>query len=225
MLSVINNKVPRKLLDWIPIDELNWEYMSSNPNAIHLLEKNLGKVSWYSLSSNPNAIHILEENLDKVYWSEVSQNPNAIPLLEKNLDKVDWYYLAGHNPNAIPLLEKNLDKVDWGALSMNPNAIPLLEKHMDKMTTECWEQLSSNPNAIHIIEQNLEYMESYWLLCGAYLFENPNIFTIDYKVMKTNMYKEDGFVKELMQNRFHPRNIHKFTNWGFPGIDEDGVDV
>ena len=203
MLSVINNKVPRKLLDWIPIDELNWEYMSSNPNAIHLLEKNLGKVSWYSLSSNPNAIHILEENLDKVYWSEVSQNPNAIPLLEKNLDKVDWYYLAGHNPNAIPLLEK----------------------HLDKMTTECWEQLSSNPNAIHIIEQNLEYMESYWLLCGAYLFENPNIFTIDYNAMKTNMYKEGGIAEELMQNRFHPRNINKFTNWGFPGFDEYDVDV
>ena len=40
MLSVINSKVPMKLHDWIPFDELNWEYMSSNPNAIHILEEN-----------------------------------------------------------------------------------------------------------------------------------------------------------------------------------------
>jgi hypothetical protein len=63
------------------------------------------------------------------------------------------------------------------------------------MTTECWEQLSANPNAIHIIEQNLEYMEMYWLLYGAYLCENPNIFTIDYNAMKTNMYKEGGIAE------------------------------
>jgi hypothetical protein len=220
MISVITNNVPRKLLDWIPIDELNWKYMSSNPNAIQLLEKNLDKVSWYSLSSNPNAIHILEENLDKVDWFNLSSNPNAIPILEKNLDKVDWFNLSG-NPNAIPILEKKLDKVTtscWKALSANPNAIPILEKNLDKVD---WGELSANPNAIHIIEQNLEYMEMYWCLYGADLSGNPNIFTIDYKAMKTNMYKECGIAAELMQNRFHPRNIHKFTNWGFPGIDDD----
>jgi len=88
-----------------------------------------------------------------------------------------------------------------------------------------WGELSRNPNAIHIIEQNMEYIGMYWLLYGSYLSENPNIFTIDYNAMKTNMYKEGGFVEELMKNRFHPRNIHKFTNWGFPGIDDDNVDV
>jgi len=76
-------------------------------------------------------------------------------------------------------------------------------------------ELSTNPNAIHLIEQNLKYMEIYWLENGNYLFENPNIFTIDYKAMKTNMYKQNGFGEELMQNRFHPRNIPKLKGWGF----------
>ena len=62
-----------------------------------------GKVNWSKLSENPNAIHILEKNLDKVNWGCLSVNPNAIPILEKNLDKVDWECLST-NPNALHLL-------------------------------------------------------------------------------------------------------------------------
>jgi hypothetical protein len=80
------------------------------------------------LSSNPNAIPILEKNLDKVNWAVLSSNQNAIPILEKNLDKVDWDILSS-NPNAIHILEKNLVKVNWNWLSYNPNAIiPLFSK-------------------------------------------------------------------------------------------------
>ena len=35
-----------KLLDWVDLDKLDWECLSRNPNAIHLLEKNLDKVDW-----------------------------------------------------------------------------------------------------------------------------------------------------------------------------------
>ena len=35
-----------KLCEWIPIDYLDWEELSKNPNAIQLLEKNLDKVDW-----------------------------------------------------------------------------------------------------------------------------------------------------------------------------------
>jgi len=52
---------------------------------------------------------------------------------------------------------------------------------------------------------------------------NPNIFTYDYEAIKNAMYKEGGFVEELMQNRFHPINIHRWNGWGFecPNDDED----
>ena len=33
--------------------------MSCNPNAIHILEKNLNKVDWYNLACNPNAIDLI----------------------------------------------------------------------------------------------------------------------------------------------------------------------
>jgi hypothetical protein len=50
--------------------------LSSNPNAIHLLEENLEKINWSFLSINPNAIHLLEKNKEKIHWSFLSYNPS-----------------------------------------------------------------------------------------------------------------------------------------------------
>ena len=152
------------------LDKVDWRALSSNPNAIDLLEKNLEKVNWDILSySNSNAISLLEKNLNKVDWSMLSANPNAIHFLEQNLDKVDWYWLSG-NPNAIHLLEQNLDKVDWNSiLFRNPNAIHLLEQNLDKVN---WSMLSSNPNAIPILEKNLSHIN--W----NKLSSNPNAIHI-----------------------------------------------
>ena len=40
------------LLEWIPISNINWKYLSLNKNAIHLLENNQDKIDWTSLSRN-----------------------------------------------------------------------------------------------------------------------------------------------------------------------------
>ena len=87
-----------KLLNWVPLENLNWYGLSKNPNAIHLLEKNPDKIRWNWLSQNPNAIHLLEKNPDKINWNCLSQNPNATHLLEKNLDKIHWGWLS-KNPS------------------------------------------------------------------------------------------------------------------------------
>ena len=34
--------------------KINWQSLSKNPNAIHLLEKNIEFIDWENLSSNPN---------------------------------------------------------------------------------------------------------------------------------------------------------------------------
>ena len=49
-------KPKMKLLDWVLLDKLKWWGLSTNPNAIHLLEQNMNRINWYNLSSNPNAI-------------------------------------------------------------------------------------------------------------------------------------------------------------------------
>ena len=65
-----------KLLDWVDLNKLDWERLSLNENAIHLLEQNPDKINWDILSINPNAIHLLEQNQDKIDWSELSINPS-----------------------------------------------------------------------------------------------------------------------------------------------------
>jgi hypothetical protein len=124
-----------KLKSWIPIDKLNWSYLSANPNAISLLEQNPEKIHWANLCENPNAIHLLEQNPEKNHWFWLSKNPNAIPSLEQNLEKINWDCLSA-NPSIFeydydamrlrmkPLAEelianrfhpKNFDKfVSWG---------------------------------------------------------------------------------------------------------------
>ena len=57
-----------RLLTWIDINYLFWECLSTNTEAVHLLETNPAKINWYSLSRNPAAIHLLEANLDKIDW-------------------------------------------------------------------------------------------------------------------------------------------------------------
>ena len=33
-----------KMLEWIPVDKVNWMWLAQNPNVTHLLEKNLDRV-------------------------------------------------------------------------------------------------------------------------------------------------------------------------------------
>jgi len=103
----------------------------------------------------------------------------------------------------------SIDKVDWKWLSSNPNAIHILEKNLDKVN---WSWLSDNPNAIHILEKNLDKINWKWLSM------NLNIFKYDYKEIKNALYNENGFVEELMMNRFHPSNMSKWYGWGFDDI-------
>ena len=65
------------------LDKVYWNSLSSNPNAIPILEKNLDKVNWDWLSRNPNAIHILKKNVDKVNWLELSKNNNVCKIICK----------------------------------------------------------------------------------------------------------------------------------------------
>jgi hypothetical protein len=53
-----------KYLDWIDKDKLDWIYLSSNINAIDILEKNLDKIHWEILSWNINA----QECIEKIYF-------------------------------------------------------------------------------------------------------------------------------------------------------------
>ena len=73
-------KQKMKLLDWIPIDTLDWHYLSENPNALNLLEANPNKINWTILSFNPNAIHMLKLHPEKINWNCLSANPSIFEI-------------------------------------------------------------------------------------------------------------------------------------------------
>jgi hypothetical protein len=54
--------------------KINWNWLSENPNAIKLLEKNKEKINIY-LSKNPNGVDLLEKNKNKIDWYMLSANP------------------------------------------------------------------------------------------------------------------------------------------------------
>jgi hypothetical protein len=69
-----------------------------------------------------------------------------------------------------------------------------------------WLLLSENPAAIHLLEQNQDKIR--W----DSFSRNPEIFEYDYKKMKETT---SVFIEELMANRFHPKNINSFEDWGY----------
>ena len=83
-----------KLRDWIPLEKLNWDCLSENPAAIHLLEQNPDKIDWDCLSSNPAAIHLiseaLEQNPNKINWIELSRNPAIFIYDYKQIAEHRW---------------------------------------------------------------------------------------------------------------------------------------
>ena len=47
-----HDRTPYKLLDWIPLDKINWGGLSENPRAIELLEQNQDKIDWNYILQN-----------------------------------------------------------------------------------------------------------------------------------------------------------------------------
>ena len=87
----------QKLCDWIPLEKLDFKHLSSNPNAISILEKNIDKIHWDRLSYNPNAISILEKNIDKVNWYNLSKNPNIFEIDYTKIKERTYTYLEEYS--------------------------------------------------------------------------------------------------------------------------------
>ena len=146
------HKLPLCIINKIK-DDHYFSYLSSNSNAIKLLEKpeNKHKINWHYLSKNPNAISLLEQNIDKIDWNELSCNKNALHLLKDNKDKINWHKLCQNtNSNALSLLNEKIqdeengiivyhkddpkckNNINWYQLLLNPSAISLIENEMNK---------------------------------------------------------------------------------------------
>jgi len=201
-------------------DEDNFiDRLSSNPNAIPLIEKNLEKISWYDLVANLNAYHLIKNNINKFNWCNLSSNPNAIDLIEnkiieelispckkKKLDNTDSdQYCFG---NAFLFGKTNWDKIDWDKLSFNIKAIHILEKNLNKVN---WNNLSLNSNAINLLKKNLDKVNWHNLSLNSNaitIFDNINFENLNkgelikYLIKINYVIKVDDIYKASFDDRF-----------------------
>lgn len=188
------------------LDKYGWSLLSSNENAIHILEQNIDKINWKELSKNYNAIEMLKNNYDNINWNSLCENtnPEAIELLENNFDKINWTLLSS-NASATKLLRNNLNLVDWNSICCNkhPQAIKILEKNQDKIN---WINICTNKNAIHLIEQNLNKLDDE---CWKNLNQNENAMNI----LQNNQDKIQWYVwNELHSGGFEQNSSCIFSN-------------
>ena len=144
-----------------------------NPNAIPYLEKHPEFINWYILSENPAAILLLEQNLDKVNKNQLCSNPAAIELIKAHPDWINWLRLCG-NPAAIELIKANPDAWDWRGLSKNPAFLSEIvkEEHFHKLD---WMDLTQNPAAIPFIREHLNMVDEWgWMN----LSQNPSAISL-----------------------------------------------
>lgn len=181
-----------QLHDWIDVNKLDKEELSSNPSAIYYLLSHSEHINWKGLSRNPHpvAIKLLKENLSNVYWSSLCLNHSqeAVDLLETYLDKLDisqwsrllngwewkWNSLS-YNTYAVSLLEKYPKLIDWDKLSRNTNAKNLIESNREKCTN-----IYGNPCVIHLYQHSQipdKYYHSYLMNPSAFptLLEEPKL--------------------------------------------------
>jgi hypothetical protein len=210
-----------------PID---WRFLSSNPNGIHLIKDEyirnnicaLINTSFSSqLSSNPShyAIYLLEKYPELIQWDKLSinKNPRAIVLIEQQLnsgsDNSHWCEYLALNPHAIHLLEKYQIKINWTYLSSNPGAIHLLEANMDKIN---WSYLSINSSAISLLEQHPDKID--WLNLSV----NPNAIHLLEKNIN-NIYWE-GLSCNINASAILEKHLDK-VDWKFMSLNRGVISI
>jgi len=110
------------------------------------------------------------------------------------------------------MLEKNKEKIDWYKLSRNEGAIDILERNLEKVH---WWALSSNTEASSILEKNMDKINWY-----VFIEWNSDMMFVDEYEEKSREYFRKYVTEELMAKMFHPRNLRKFSSWGYEEFDD-----
>jgi hypothetical protein len=187
-------------------NKVDWEYLSTNPNAIELLRANPSKIDWRALSKNPNAIDLLRERiayekslgleeynklLNRINWTYLSKNSGAVELLKANPNKIRWESLS-ENSGAADLLKANPANIHWGFLSANAGAFEIIineYKRDPKSNRINWNGLSSNTDtkAFGLFEDKDNLDKIHWgNLCQNTSKKAIQLLELRYKINSGN---------------------------------------
>lgn len=155
-------------------DEIDWNRLSANPNAIDTLKKYPKKIKYNSLSTNPEAIDMLKSNKSKIVLKKLCKNngDGAAEILkeyikEHDLDiDLDWKTICANTGYGMEeLIAENITKADFHVLSGNPNAIDILNQYPERID---YKMLETNINGVDLMEDDVK--------SGKMIWKNPSIF-------------------------------------------------
>ena len=212
-------------------NKVDWEYLSTNPNAIELLRANPSKIDWRALSKNPNAIDLLQERhdyekslgleeyrglLNRINWVYLSENSGAVELLRENPDKIHWGFLSA-NAGAFEIIKSeykrdpNSNRINWEGLSSNTNtkAIGLFEDNLDKIH---WGNLSQNTSK-----------KAIQLLKLRYKINSSNYTPITYKTRESFLSKAIRFLENKKIKE--PTSRDWWLNWSHLSANPEAMDI
>lgn len=208
-----------KLCDWINKEKLNWSFLAKNKYYIYLLLQIppeimwmlTDKINWQSLSSDPDAIELLEKNQNYINWNTICYNRSAKFIINKNKYKIsdkkkieneiidphdifkrdaEEQYLKYNRPvdsdeqsNAVFITKREL--LNYKAESSDGESIDSIFKSSSSTTEDIdntyvalrydnssedfeWMRISRNSKDINFLEQNLDKIHWYALS------RNPN---------------------------------------------------
>ena len=148
-----------KLCSWVDADKINWKQLSSNPNAIQLLEQNIEKVDVETLLYNRNIdiMHILKlkyKTHDKYPISRMGhmESVDAVKILSANVNKILWEAFASNSLDcAIDLMEKHTDKINWGCCFERNTNIRMLNIIKSQSLNVYWKRVSKHITSIEYV--------------------------------------------------------------------------
>lgn len=207
-------------------DKIKWEVLTQNPTewAGKIIKKTAKSnyLFWntYYIYCNPSpwVYEVIKKFSLEPVWYSLSENPAewAREMLMKDPERINYTHLC-LNPAewAREILEKNPLRIDYNYLCLNPArwAWDILENNPGGIF---WTWLCKNRSewVVDVLEKNQLHINWYWLS------KNPYIFEYDYQFIRERCWNTIG--EELMQVCFHPRNMGKFSGWGYEsGLDSD----
>ncbi len=148
------------------IDEVDWNYLSWNPMAVHILLEHKDKIKWsyLALNSNPSVVDIIKEEMINII-----NNPNDPKY------GMFWYCLIRNNKNSrikevllenLDYFEKEVKEVCKGMIFLRQDIelLPYFEEkikemiiakenniEMDKLYLYNFNMLSANPVAVDLM--------------------------------------------------------------------------
>ena len=175
------NKPIYKLKDWIDKKKLNNSGLSLNPLAIDYLTEHPELIVWDYLSTNANAISLLEKNKDKIYIDYLCRNESdeTIILIKEFKNNItNWYYLnKNKNEKIFKFILENPDKINWYVFISNENSADFINNNLNFFHNNLkdfkWEALSknTNPKILPLLKSNKNKLDWYFLSKNPLLFD------------------------------------------------------